>query len=309
MRYRRALVTGGAGFIGSHLVERLMHEGLQVVVLDNLSVGKRENVPVGAEFVLGDVNDSDAVTRAMSDVDVVFHLAARVSIRASVTGFYEDAQTNLMGTLNVLRVCAAHGVKKFVYASSMAVYADAPQPFPLSEAYETAPISPYGVAKLACERYAALVAGQSGFDAVALRYFNTYGPRQTFTPYVGVITIFIQRLLRGEPPLIFGDGEQCRDFVYVGDVVEGTLRAMSSDAHNEVFNIGSGVGTSVNQVAALLCARLHPDLAPIHVAEHPGELRNSVADIQKARQMLGYEPRSRLEDRIDEIIAWNRRMA
>ena len=214
-----------------------------------------------------------------------------------------------MGTLNVLRVCAAHGVKKFVYASSMAVYADAPQPFPLSEAYETAPISPYGVAKLACERYAALVAGQSGFDAVALRYFNTYGPRQTFTPYVGVITIFIQRLLRGEPPLIFGDGEQCRDFVYVGDVVEGTLRAMSSDAHNEVFNIGSGVGTSVNQVAALLCARLHPDLAPIHVAEHPGELRNSVADIQKARQMLGYEPRSRLEDRIDEIIAWNRRMA
>jgi UDP-glucose 4-epimerase len=309
MRYRRALVTGGAGFIGSHLVERLMHEGLQVVVLDNLSVGKRENVPVGAEFVLGDVNDSDAVTRAMSDVDVVFHLAARVSIRASVTGFYEDAQTNLMGTLNVLRVCAAHGVKKFVYASSMAVYADAPQPFPLPEAYETAPISPYGVAKLACERYAALVAGQSGFDAVALRYFNTYGPRQTFTPYVGVITIFIQRLLRGEPPLIFGDGEQCRDFVYVGDVVEGTLRAMSSDVHNEVFNIGSGVGTSVNQVAALLCARLHPDLAPIHVAEHPGELRNSVADIQKARQMLGYEPRSRLEDRIDEIIAWNRRMA
>jgi len=308
MEYRRALVTGGAGFIGSHLVERLLSEGLQVVVLDDLSVGKRKNVPAGAEFVLGDVRDPDAVATAISDVDVVFHLAARVSIRASIAGFYEDAETNLMGTLNVLRACAAHGIKKFVYASSMAVYADAPHPVPLPETYSTVPISPYGVAKLASERYAMLVADQAGFKTVALRYFNTYGPRQTFTPYVGVITIFIQRLLRGEPPVIFGDGEQCRDFVYVGDVVEATFCAMLSDVHGEVFNIGSGTSTSVNQIASLLCSRLRPDIVPRYAPEHPGELRNSIADISKARRLLGYEPQGRLEEKIDEVIAWNREM-
>jgi UDP-glucose 4-epimerase len=306
MKYRRALVTGGAGFIGSHLVERLLRESMQVVVLDDLSVGKRTNVPASAEFLHGDVRDPSVVTSAMSGADVVFHLAARVSIRASVAGFYQDAETNLMGTLNVLQACAAHKVKKLVYASSMAVYADAPSSQPLQESHETAPISPYGVAKLACERYAMLVAAQSGFDAVALRYFNTYGPRQTFTPYVGVITIFVQRLLRGEPPVIFGDGEQRRDFVYVGDIVDATFRAMIQKVPGQVFNVGSGRGVSVNQVAALLCARLRPDIAPQHAPAHPGELRNSVADISRARQLLGYEPQARLEDHIDEVIAWNR---
>jgi len=306
MEYRQALVTGGAGFIGSHLVERLLCEGLQVVVVDDLSVGKRENVPTGANFVLGDVRDPDMVSAVVSGMDVVFHLAARVSIRASVAGFREDAETNLMGSLNLLSACAAHAVKKFVYASSMAVYADAPEPVPVPESYDTVPISPYGVAKLACERYAMLVAAQYGFDAVALRYFNTYGARQSFTPYVGVITIFIQRLLRGEPPVIFGDGKQCRDFVYVGDIVEATFRAMTQDVQGKVLNVGSGHGTTVNQVASLLCARLRPDISPQHVPPHPGELRNSVADIRKAQQLLGYEPQARLEDRIDDVIAWNR---
>jgi len=306
VKYSKALVTGGAGFIGSHLVERLLREGMQVTVLDNLSVGKRENVPAEADFVLGDVRDPDIVAAVVSGVDVVFHLAARVSIRASVAEFWEDAETNLIGTLNVLRACASRNAKKLVYASSMAVYADAPSPVPLPESYHTVPISPYGVAKLASERYAMLVAAQSGFEAVALRYFNTYGPRQTFTPYVGVITIFIQRLLHGEPPVIFGDGEQCRDFVYVGDVIEATFRAMLTDVHSEVFNIGSGRGVSVNQIASLLCARLRPDISPCYAPAHPGELRNSVADIHKARQLLGYEPQGRLEDKVDEIIAWNR---
>ena len=309
MKYRRALVTGGAGFIGSHLAQRLLREGMQVVVFDNLSVGRRENIPVEAEFVLGDVRDPEQVATAFSGVDAVFHLAARVSIRASVSGFYEDAETNLMGTLNVLRTCAANRVKKFVYASSMAVYADAPAPFPMPETYATVPVSPYGVAKLACERYAMLVGAQSDFEAVALRYFNTYGPRQTLTPYVGVITIFIQRLLRGQAPIIYGDGNQCRDFVHVGDIVDGSFRAMASDVQGEVFNIGSGKGISVNRVASLLCTRLHPDIAPQHAPQQPGELRNSVADIQKAQRLLGYEPLATLEDKIDEIIAWNRGLA
>ncbi|MBM4428716.1 MAG: NAD-dependent epimerase/dehydratase family protein [Chloroflexi bacterium] len=305
MKYRRALVTGGAGFIGSHLVERLLREDMQVVVLDDLSVGKRANVP-GAEFLQGDVRDPVVIDSAMSGTDVVFHLAARVSIRASVSGFYQDAETNLMGTLNVLQACVTHKVKKFIYASSMAVYADAPSPRPLTENHETTPISPYGVAKLASERYAMLVAGQSGFEAVTLRYFNTYGPRQTFTPYVGVITIFVQRLLRGEPPVIFGDGEQCRDFVYVGDVVDATFRAMTHDVHGHVLNVGSGHGISVNRIADLLCARLRPDIAPQHASAQPGELRNSVADIRRAQQLLGYQPQGRLEECIDEVIAWNR---
>lgn len=308
MAYEKALVTGGAGFIGSHLVERLLRDGLQVTVLDNLSTGKRTNLPSEADFVLGDVRDPAIVAAVVSGVDVVFHLAARVSIRASVEGFWQDAETNLVGTLNVLRACVSRKAKKLVYASSMAVYADAPQPVPVSESYATAPISPYGIAKLASERYAMLVAAQSGFDMVALRYFNTYGPRQTFTPYVGVITIFIQRLLRGEPPIIFGDGQQCRDFVHVGDIVAATVLAMTSDASGEVFNIGSGQGITVNQIAALLCERLAPEMTPLHVAAHPGELRNSIADIDKAKRLLGYEPHSRLEDKIDEVISWNRGM-
>ncbi len=306
MNYEKALVTGGAGFIGSHLVERLLRDGLQVTVLDNLSTGKRTNLPPEADLILGDVRDLAIVTAVVSGVDVVFHLAARVSIRASVEHFWEDAETNLVGTLNVLRACVSRKAKKLVYASSMAVYADAPQPVPVSEEYATAPMSPYGVSKLASERYAMLVAAQSGFDVVALRYFNTYGPRQTFTPYVGVITIFIQRLLRGEPPVIFGDGEQCRDFVHVGDVVDASVRAMTSNVSGEVLNVGSGQGTSVNRIAALLCERLAPETVPQHIAAHPGELRNSIANIEKARRLLGYEPQGRLEDRIDEIIAWNR---
>lgn len=309
MKYKRALVTGGAGFIGSHLTERLLAEGLEVVVLDNLSVGKGANVPRAAELVVGDVCDADGTAAALAGVDVVFHLAARVSIRASVAGFYEDGETNLMGTLNLLRACAAQNVERFIYASSMAVYSDASTPTPVAEDHATVPISPYGVAKLACERYAMLVAAQSGFDAVALRYFNTYGPRQTFTPYVGAITIFIQRLLRGEPPVIFGDGEQCRDFVYVGDIVDATFRAMVCPAGGVVLNIGSGNGTTVNQVAQLLCSRLRPDISPVHAPPHPGELRNSVADIRRAKQLLGYEPHGQLVERIDEVIAWNRGLA
>jgi UDP-glucose 4-epimerase len=309
MTYEKALVTGGAGFIGSHLVDRLLSDGLQVAVLDNLSTGKRTNLPPEAHLILGDVRDPAIVGAAVSGADVVFHLAARVSIRASVDDFWQDAETNLLGTLTVLRACVSRKVKKLVYASSMAVYADAPQPVPVSEDYSTAPISPYGIAKLASEQYATLVAGQSGFDAVALRYFNTYGPRQTFTPYVGVITIFIQQLLRGERPVIFGDGEQCRDFVYVGDIVDATIRAMTSDVSGEVFNVGSGRGMSVNQIAVLLCERLAPQIAPQHVAAHPGELRNSIANIDKARRLLGYEPYGRLEDKIDELIAWNQELA
>ncbi len=303
--FKRALVTGGAGFIGSHVAERLVGLGVQVRVLDNLSVGVRENVPQGAELVVGDVRDAATVERALDGVDIVFHLAARVSIRASVDGFYDDAQTNVMGTLTVLQACAEQKVRRFVYASSMGVYADAPTPDPIPETHPTEPISPYGVGKLAGEKYLLCLAGVLGLEPIILRYFNTYGPRQGYTPYVGVITIFIKRLLAGEPPVIFGDGEQRRDFVYVGDVADATVLAAQKDVAGEVFNIGTGRATSVNEVAALLCGKLNPTIRPEYAPAHPGELRYSVPDISKARRLLGYDPKGRLEDKIDEVIAWH----
>ncbi len=304
--YRKALVTGGAGFIGSHLVERLLQEGLQVQVLDDLSVGMRENVPAEADLLVGDVRDAEAVDRALDGVDVAFHLAARVSIRASVKHFYEDAEANVMGTLSLLQGCAAHKVRRFVYASSMGVYADAPSPDPIDETHTAEPISPYGVSKLAGEKYLLCLADALDVEPVILRYFNTYGPRQGYTPYVGVVTIFIKRLLAGEPPVIFGDGEQRRDFVYVGDLVHATVLAMQKDVAGEVFNVGTGRATSIKEVADMLCEKLNPALRPIYAPEQMGELRYSVADISKARRLLGYEPQGRLEERMDEVIAWQR---
>jgi UDP-glucose 4-epimerase len=306
MSLQRALVTGGAGFIGSHLVERLVEQGLAVTVLDDLSVGKREHVPAKARLVVGDVCDPSAVRPVVEGIDVVFHLAAHVSIRASMQSFLHDAQVNVMGTVNLLDACARAGtVRRFICASSMGVYADAPSAEPISEGHPTQPASPYGVGKLASERYVQLVSRHAGFESVCLRFFNTYGPRQSYTPYVGVATIFVRRLLAGERPVIFGDGEQCRDFVNVQDIARANLLAMQCDGiDGEVFNIGTGRGTTVNRLATMLRARLAPNLEPDYQPEHSGELRYSVASIDKARRLLRYEPEGDLEHDLDAVIGW-----
>jgi UDP-glucose 4-epimerase len=303
---RRILVTGGAGFIGSHIVEALLEKGDSVHVIDDLSMGKRENVPREARFYEGDILDAPLVEQALEGVDGVVHLAARVAIRDSVAHFYEDAQTNLMGTLQVLHRACKKKVKKFVFASSMAVYGDSPLPTPVSETSAQDPISPYGLSKLAAEKYVGLLAGQFDLPTVCLRYFNVFGPRQTFTPYVGVITIFIRALQKGQPPDIFGDGDQQRDFVYVGDIVKATLLALESDVSGEVFNVGTGRGTSVKEVARLLTQKLRPGLEPRFRPPQPGEIRHSIADISKIRRMLGFQPEGSLAEKIDEVIAWNR---
>jgi UDP-glucose 4-epimerase len=305
MRYRTALVTGGAGFIGSHLVRGLLERGLQVRVIDDLSMGRRENVAPDAQFIEGNVLDTERVSRALAGIDIVYHLAARVTIRGSMDRFVDDAQTNIMGTLSVLRACAHASVARFVLASSMAVYSDAPRPAPLPESYPTEPISPYGISKLASEHYTRVVCAGAGITSTCLRFFNTYGPGQSLTPYVGVMTIFINRLLAGQPPTIFGDGEQRRDFVYVGDIVAGCLGAMEPNAGGRVFNIGSGRGVSIKDLALLLCRRINPALAPVYSPAHAGELRNSVADISQARTILGYAPQGHLEGQLDDIISWN----
>jgi UDP-glucose 4-epimerase len=306
MSFQRALVTGGAGFIGSHLVERLLEQGLSVTVLDDLSVGRREHLPTEARLVVGNVCDPDAVRQVVDGADVVFHLAAHVSIRASMQGFLHDAQVNVMGTVNVLDACARAGtVRKFICASSMGVYADAPSAEPISEEHPTRPASPYGVGKLASERYVQLVSREARFESVCLRFFNTYGPRQSYTPYVGVATIFVRRLLAGQRPVIFGDGEQCRDFVNVQDIAQANLLAMQHDGvDGEVFNVGTGRGTTVNRLATMLCARLAPGLKPSYLPAHAGELRYSVASIAKARRVLGYEPEGDLERDLDAVIGW-----
>ncbi len=300
MNYSHALVTGGAGFIGSHLTRALLAQGRRVTVLDNLSVGRREVVAEAARFVHGDIRDEAAVSNALSGVDCVFHLAAQVTIRGSFDRFYEDLDTNVMGTARLLRAVDPKAIKWFVLASSMAVYADASSPAPIGERHPTEPVSPYGIGKLAAEGVARQILGARGIPFTAMRYFNTFGPGQTYTPYVGVITIFVTRLLRGEVPVIFGDGEQQRDFVHVQDIAAGT---MAGPGHTPgTYNLGTGRGTSLNALAAMLTARLAPQLAPAHAPAQTGELRYSIANIDAARRALAYAPTRSLEHDVDAVI-------
>jgi UDP-glucose 4-epimerase len=295
------LVTGGAGFIGSTLTRALLDAGSRVTVLDNLSVGRRDRVDARARFVEGDVRDRVAVASALDDVDVVYHLAAQVTIRGSFDRFYEDLDTNLMGTANLLREIDPARVGWFVLASSMGVYADSPEPVPIGEGHPTEPQSPYGIGKLAAEKLATQVLGLRGVPLTTLRFFNTFGPGQAYTPYVGVLTIFLTKLLAGEAPVIFGDGEQRRDFVHVDDIVAGVMAAAGRQPGT--YNLGTGRATSLNELAALAIAQVGAAVTPHHEAGRPGELRYSIADISAARAALGYAPRRALATDLDAVVA------
>lgn len=299
-KYKKALVTGGAGFIGSHISARLTENGLDTLVVDDFSLGCRKNVPHKAKLVVADMLDYAALKKAMKGVDIVFHNAAKVSIRNSFDNFYSDTSVNVLGTVNVLRAMAENKVKKIIYASSMAVYGKNTLPIPESGVLE--PISPYGIGKLASERYCLLMAKHNHFDCVCLRYFNTYGPAQTFTPYVGVITIFIKRLLEGNPPVIFGSGKQTRDFIHVDDVAEANILAMESKIKAGIFNVGTGRGISVNRIARLLIAAILPRIKAKYAPPPAGEPADSVADVKKIERALGFRARYKLEDRIAEVI-------
>ena len=305
MKYERALVTGGAGFIGSHIAEELICEGLEVVVLDDLSMGKRMYVPDDVVFIKGSILEKETVDKAMKDVDVVFHNAARVSIRDSVSNFIEDAETNILGTVKVLESAIEACAKKIVYASSMAVYGDT-ENLPINEQQPTSPSSPYGISKLAGEQYCLNIGVDNGLDVTVLRYFNTYGIRQTLTPYVGVATIFINKLFSRENPVIFGSGEQVRDFVYVKDVARANILALKKEASNQVFNIGSGRGRTINEVARILSEKVNPRTEFDYSPQQAGEPSDSIADISKAKKLLGFKPVENIEDKIEEVIEWNK---
>jgi UDP-glucose 4-epimerase len=302
--WSHALVTGGAGFIGSHLTRALLADGRRVTVLDNLSVGRREAVPGGARFVHGDIRDEAAIADALAGVDCVFHLAAQVTIRGSFDRFSEDLDTNVMGTARLLRAVDRAQVRWFTLASSMAIYSDADSPSPIDESHPKRPLSPYGVGKLAAEDVSHQVLEARGVPFTATRFFNTYGPGQTYTPYVGVLTIFITRLLRGESITIFGDGEQQRDFIHVKDIVAGTMATPGREPGR--YNLGTGKGTTLNQLAAMVLAKLAPGHKAKHADAQAGELRFSVANISAARRALGFSPTRSLQHDLDEVIDWVR---
>jgi len=306
----RSLVTGGAGFIGSHLVEALAKRGDHVVVLDNLSTGRRENLAAlarGIDLVEGDVRDGALGRRLMEGVGVVFHLAAVSAVAPSVKDPLTTNAVNVTGTLNVLLAARDAGVRRVVFASSAAVYGSNPA-LSKTETHPPDPLSPYAATKLAGEIYCRVFAKLYGVEAVALRLFNVYGPRQNpASEDSGVVTRFLARLASGQPPIIDGDGEQSRDLVYVGDVVGAFLRSCEAPgAGGEVFNIGSGRSTSINELAKTLAGIAAPDrvLRPIHHPARTGDVRHSCADISKARQVLGYAPAVELADGLARTLAW-----
>lgn len=301
---KKVCVTGGAGFIGSHLVRELLDGGFEVIVIDNLSVGLRENVPSQAELIEGDILDPE-VAHAAVDCDAVIHLAARVAIRSSFEYIVEDTATNVVGTASLLRAVSASDaarVRKFLFASSMAVYAEGADGMCQSENHTIAPLSPYGVSKFAAEMLVQNVCDKAEIDAGILRLFNTYGRGQLPSPYVGVATIFANAMRQGVTPTIFGDGNQLRDFVHVADVVQGFLKALTTATNGEVFNIGSGVGQTVNDVYDAISTTIGFGKTPLYAASVPGELRYSVADITKAEENLGYLPCYSFPDSIGSVV-------
>lgn len=304
----RVLVSGGAGFIGSHTVDRFLAEGFEVVVLDSLRSGSLENVVShvgenGFSFVLGDVRDVELVRRVVRDGDCVVHLAALVSVPESTRDPALAYDINVNGTLNLLRACVDSGVRRFVYASSCAVYGDVER-LPIKEDSPTKPQSPYGASKLEAENLVRKYYADFGLETVCLRYFNVYGPRQTYSDYSGVITQFLNRLDKGLPLVIFGDGEQTRDFVYVEDVVKANLLALETrGVAGEVFNIGTGVATSINRLAeAILEVAGKRRVEIVHYEAREGDIRHSVADISKAREKLGYNPKFSLENGLRKLL-------
>ena len=307
----KVLVTGGAGFIGSHLVDRLLAEGFEVTVLDDFSAGRIENISCHKDvkefhLVRGDVRDVGLVKKVVEGVDAVFHEAALVDVSLSIEDPLLFNEVNVVGTLNLLRACLDSDVKRFIFASSAAVYGNS-KASKKRENMLPRPISPYAVSKLAAENYVQVFNELYGLETVSLRCFNVYGPRQGFaSSYSGVIAAFISSLLNGEPPVIHGDGKQTRDFVHVDDVVSASMLALESkNAVGEVFNIASGTAITVYELAQMLQRITNTErLKPIFTERRAGDIRHCLGDIRKAEELLGFHPKIQLEDGLSKLVKW-----
>ena len=302
------LVTGGAGFIGSHLCRRLVAEGHAVRVLDDLSTGKRANLAgVGVEWAEGDLRDWDLLAAALQGVEYVHHHAAIASVAVSVAQPLLEQEVNLVGTLRLLEAARQAGVRRVVFAASAAAYGNNPES-PKREEMRPEPASPYGLSKVAGEYYCRIYSEIFGVETVCLRYFNVFGPHQDpASPYSGVISLFARRLLLGQPPIIQGDGEQSRDFVYVEDVVQANMRACQvAQAQGEVYNIGCGQSTTIRELAGLLDQLLGAGLEQEFAPARPGDVRRSLADLSRARAGLGYNPAFTLAEGLERTLEWMR---
>jgi UDP-glucose 4-epimerase len=302
------VVTGGAGFIGSSIVRCLVEREQSVRVVDDLSTGRRDNLATvmpAVAFFEGSVCDADLLGEALDGADYVLHQGAVVSVPASIQDPVRTHRVNVDGTLNVLTVARECGVQRVVFASSCAVYGDAPG-LPKREDMLPAPRSPYAASKLAGEHYCRVFNDTLGPEAVALRYFNVFGPYQdTESPYAAVIPLFIRALMAGAAPVVYGDGEQSRDFVFVHDVVEANLLAAATpEAAGEVLNIGSGGRRSLNELLRILAELMNVEAEPEYRDERPGDVKHSEADISRAREVIGYKPRVPFEDALARTIEW-----
>jgi UDP-glucose 4-epimerase len=304
------LVTGGAGFIGSHIVEALVRRGDRVRVLDNLITGKRGNLePLVSriEFIEGDIRDFETARRAVEGVGVIFHEAAIPSVPRSVADPLLNHESNINGTFNLLLAARDAGVRRLVYAASSSAYGERGTGAKVEDQLPS-PLSPYAAAKLVGEYYCQVFTHVYGLETVALRYFNVFGPRQDpSSPYSGVISKFITSLLGGEPPVVFGDGEQSRDFTYVANVVDANLRAAeASEAAGRVINLGLNQRTTLNQLLAELQKIIGTNLTPRYESPRIGDVRHSLADITRAEQLLGFKPIVGLTEGLRYTVDWYR---
>ena len=304
----RALVTGGAGFIGSHIAQRLVGEGHEVVVLDNLFTGHRRNLEAigpGALFVEGDVRDLATIEECAKGCEVIFHQAAIVSVPYSVEHPQESHDVNIGGVLNVLQAARAAKVRRVVFASSAAIYGEDPT-LPKHEGMLPAPISPYGVEKITGEHYLSTWSKLFGVESVALRYFNVFGPRQDpKSPYSGVISIFVDRILSGRPITFFGDGSQTRDFVYVANVVDANLlAAMKPGVSGRVFNVACGRSITLLELCSLIEKAAEKKVERAFAEPRAGDIKDSLANIDRARKELGYDPKVDVETGLRNLVAY-----
>ncbi len=306
----RALVTGGAGFIGSHLVDELVTNGCRVTVLDNLSTGHRHNIDhLGdrIDFVEGDIRDAGLVDQVVKGCEVVFHQAAVVSVTQSVQDPSHSCEVNDLGTVRVLDASRRNGVRRVVMASSSAVYGDDPQ-MPKTEGMTPRPLSPYAVQKLTGESYATVFGQLYGLETVCLRYFNVFGPRQDpSSPYSGVISIFMTKASAGQAPIIHGDGGQSRDFVYVKDVVRANiLAATEARAAGRVFNVGTGTFIRIHDLWKLIGELSNINIDPVFGPARAGDIRDSVSDIGEIGRALGFSPKVEFRQGLIDTLAWYR---